>query len=40
MGQEHTTMLLHFRIKLKKGCIKNACMHLFSIAEWQNQVAR
>ena len=33
MGQEHTTMVLSFRIKFKKDCTKNACAHLCSIWE-------
>ena len=33
MGQEHTIMVLSFRIKLKKDCTKNACAHLCSIWE-------
>ena len=33
MRQEHTTIILPFRIKLKKGYTKNACTHLCSIAE-------
>ena len=30
MGQEHTTMPLPFRIKLKKGCTKNVFVNLCS----------
>ena len=33
MGQEHATMTLPFRIKLKKSCTKTVCVHLFSNAE-------
>ena len=33
MGQEHTTMALPFRIKMKKGCTKVICVHLCSNAE-------
>ena len=33
MGQEQTTTVLPFRIKLKKDCTKNAYVHLYYIAE-------
>ena len=33
MRHEHTTMVLHFKIKLKKDFTKNASMHLCSISE-------
>ena len=31
--QEHTTMVLPFRIKLKKGCTKNPCVNLCNTEE-------
>ena len=40
MGQEHTTMALHFRIKLKKGCTKNVCVHVCSNAELTKPVSK
>ena len=33
MGQEHTILVLPFKIKLKKDSTKNACVNLCSISE-------
>ena len=33
ISQKHTTKVTPFKIKLKKGCAKNASVHLCSISE-------
>ena len=39
MGQEHTTMVLSFRIKLTSGCTKTLLCIYVELNKWQNQVA-